>query len=77
MLRKKAGYSGSAPMGVTDLRCAPGFVGIAARDASDRLTDLSYETIKVTALGKPKCLMPPDFLPIDRDHPEHIVIELE
>jgi hypothetical protein len=33
-----------------DLRCGPGFSGKAARDASDRLADLSYETTKITAL---------------------------
>jgi hypothetical protein len=52
MLRRKAGCSGSDPIGVRDLLCGPGFLGTAARDtlpAHNR--SLLRNNKKITALG--------------------------
>src|ERR1700736_6676067 len=51
MLRKKAGCSGSAPIDVKIFVAARDFLGTAAREAADCLSGLSYETIKITAVG--------------------------
>lgn len=48
MLRNAAGCFGLAPIGVTDFVCGPGFLGTAARDASDRHTHLYKATTKIT-----------------------------